>query len=142
MPPTDPQVSPANPSQRILKSAGKVLLALVFIIIGFVLGTYAAMLSDQRESQQATAAFPATYYGVNALQYSGGTLLYVWDKDAQHCGDSPNALCKGSLYEIADGSMKQVATNVMGDKLLYYEPGVRALLQSGFGDGSCRMTKF
>jgi hypothetical protein len=84
---------------------------------------------------------PANRNGVSAVAYDGGVALHVIEKGT-YCGDMPNAQCRGALYEVKDWQMKQVAANVEGAKLIYYEPGTKALLQSTWGDGGCRSAKF
>jgi hypothetical protein len=141
----EPQSQPLLPPEpkkiSVLNFVKKAVIAVLLIVVGFVLGTYAAMLSERRVEQRTVSTFPTTYYGVSTVAYATGTALYALNPGTQ-CGDHPRYPCEGSLYEIKEGQLKQVASNVIGHQVIYYEPGVRALLQSGWGDGSCREAKF
>ena len=134
-------LSPEPKKVSVLKFVTKVLITVLLIVGGFLLGTYAAMLSERKEDQMTVSTFPARYYGVSTVAYATGTALYALNPGTQ-CGDHPRYPCEGSLYEIKDGQLKQVASSVIGGQVIYYEPGVRALLQSRWGDGSCREAKF
>ena len=157
----EPEIQPPSlePSprtaSRILKFGKRFIVALLLIAVGFVLGPYAAMLAERGQDKElaqqggeraTTAEFLATYRyaGASAVAHEGGITLYLLDhaKGEPYCGDHPRYTCKGTLYEIADVKLKAVASNVLGARLIYYEPGVRALLQSRWGDGSCREAKF
>lgn len=127
----------------VWKFAKKLVIGVLLIVLGFVLGTYAVMLSERQENKKIVSTFPTTYYGVSTVGYATGTALYALNPRSQ-CGDHPRYPCEGSLYEIEiqEGRLKQVASNVIGHQLIYYEPGVRALFRNMWGDGSCRQTKF
>lgn len=123
----------------------KIIITILLIAIGFIIGTYASNLSvEHKGGQSKGSAFPSTYYGVSTVSYASGTALYVLKPGSPNsvCEDLPKNPCEGSLYEIQDYKLKEVASNVTGRKILYYQPGVKALFEKSWGDGSCRQVKF
>lgn len=156
----EPQIQPppleTGPSvtSRILRFGKKLIFVLVLIAVGFVVGVFSDSLRKSQQAAPQVAADPQPQPQVegagtvpengwrsSAAVYKDGVALYFLEKGSL-CGDHPRYACNGALYEIANGQMKQVAPNVIGAELLYYEPGARALLQSRWGDGGCRETKF
>jgi hypothetical protein len=78
----------------------------------------------------------------SVYQHDDVTLLHTLDKDSYYCEDRPDSLCKGDLYQIQNGYIKMLASNVLGVNVLYQMSNGDVLLSKESGDGSCRSSYF